>query len=227
MRRHSEPAALFRLRSHPRLDQIVTRRFLGHPSWVILIELFIGLGWLRAAVEKVVSPDWWNGREIEAFADQHVDLTLPWFRPVLDFLLTIDVVVVVAVLAGQLVAGLALVTGIRIRTGLFIGMTMNLVFIMIGAVDPSIFYLILQAVLWLWLFEAHVEHRVGLRSLNILIACGVVLALASAPFVSSLDPGNVVEDPPIILVTYGISIAMSCWVARRRLLDDSIPRSPA
>jgi len=195
---------------------------MGHPSWVILIELFIGLGWLRAATEKIISRDWWNGSEIQEFAVANEDLTMPWFRPVLDGLLAIDVVVVVAVVLGQLIAGLALVTGIRIRTGLFIGMTMNLVFIMIGAIDPSIFYLILQAALWLWLFEQHVEHRVSVKSLNILIASSVVLVIISAPFVRSLDPGSVVEDPPIILVTYGMSIGMSCWVARQRLLNGSI-----
>lgn len=210
--------------SHPRFDALVTDRFLGHPSWVILIELFIGLGWIRAATEKIISPDWWSGDEIREFAATHENLTLPWFRLVLDGLLQITPVVVVVVLLGQLAAGAALVTGIRIRTGLFIGMTMNLSFIMIGAVDPSIFYLILQAVLWLWLFEQHVEFNASFRALNILIGSGIVLAVMSAPFVSSLDPGSVVEDPPIILVTYGASIAVSCWVARRRLLDETLPR---
>jgi len=208
-----------KLASYPRLDALITRRFLGHPSWVILIELFIGLGWLRAATEKIISPDWWNGNEIAEFADANEELTMPWFEPVLDGLLRIDVAVVIAVLLGQLFAGIALVTDFRMRTGLFVGMTMNLIFIMIGAVDPSIFYLILQAVLWLWLFEHHVEYATSVRSLNILMVSAAILVVISAPFVSSLDPGNVVEDPPIILTTYGLSIGVSCWVARRRLDD--------
>jgi uncharacterized membrane protein YphA (DoxX/SURF4 family) len=202
-----------------RLRSLVTRRFLDHPSWVILIEMFIGLGWLRAATEKVISSAWWNGDEIRALAEEHEQLTMPWFRPVLTALLDMTPVVTVVVLVGQLLAGIALVSGIRVRTGLFIGMTMNLVFIMIGAVDPSIFYLMLQAVLWLWLFEHHVPRNTSLYSLNILIGAAAVLALASVPFVSSLDPGNVVEDPAIILVTYGLSVGLSCWVAKRRVIE--------
>jgi len=183
--------------------------------------MFIGLGWLRAAVEKLISRDWWTGDQIREFVEVNSELTLPWFGPVVDALLSIDSIVVVSVFVGQLLAGLALVSGYRQRTGLTIGMTMNLVFVMIGAVDPSIFYLMLQAVLWLWLFEHRVTVATAVRSLTLIGVLAAALAVISAPFISSLDPGKVVEDPATILTTYGISIGIATLVARHRLLNET------
>ena len=31
-------------------------RVAGLPAWVVLIQLFIGLGWLRAVAEKLINP---------------------------------------------------------------------------------------------------------------------------------------------------------------------------
>lgn len=48
------------------------RRFVSRPSWVVLAELFLGVGWLRAATSKAIERDWWAGRTIADFvADYH------------------------------------------------------------------------------------------------------------------------------------------------------------
>lgn len=199
-------------------NEILEERIRKHPSWVVLIELFIGLGWIRAAVEKVISGDWWSGEIIRDFVDDHADLTLPWYRPILDHVIEpmIPVVVVLIVIA-QLVAGTALVTAIRLHQGIFIGMTMNINFIMIGAVDPSIFYLMLQAALALWLFENRQMTDLAHSYLVWIMRLAGLLFVVSAPFVRTLDPGAVVEDPAVILCTYGLSIGTACWIALRRI----------
>lgn len=193
-------------------------RVRGHPAWVILIEAFIGLGWLRAAVEKIISSDWWSGDVIREFVHEHEALTLPWYAGFLDgaVLPSTDVLAVVIVLA-QLLTAASLLSGIALPTGLFVGMTMNINFIMAGAVDPSIFYLILQASIALWLFEARRSTPGRVAYLRWILRLAVLLVLVSAPFVSTIDPSSVVEDPAMVLATYGASIGLASFVALRRI----------
>lgn len=199
-------------------NQMIEDRIRHHPSWVVLIELFIGLGWIRAAVEKVISRDWWSGEIIRTFIDDHADLTLPWYGPILEHIIEpATPAVVVLIVIAQLLAGVSLVTAQRLHQGIFIGMTMNINFVMIGAVDPSIFYLMLQAALALWLFEARKMTDLARSYLVWIMRLAGVLFVVSAPFVRTLDPGAVVEDPAVILCTYGLSIGMASWIALRRI----------
>lgn len=214
------PASYVRSVFEDRLD--------GQPSWIVLVELFVGLGWIRAAIEKVIDVHWWQGIVIDSFVADHSHLTLWWFRPFInDVVLPNSQAFSVMIVAGQLIAGAALISGRFLIVGLYIGMTMNLAFILAGAVDPSIFYLLLQAVLALWLFENSVSRDLGLRSLTFIMASAAVLAVASVPFVMTVQPSRVVEDPAMVLVTYSVSIAVSCFVARTRLSKTAGVHDPA
>ena|GEM_PF-979975 len=204
--------------SPARVRDLIDERFDDRPSWIVLIEMFIGLGWIRAATEKVIAGDWWDQTVIRTFVGQHEGLTIPWFRPVVDNIFLPGAgVLVILIPAGQLVAGLCILTARRLHQGIFIGMTMNLTFILIGAVDPSIFYLMLQAVLALWLFENRPITSLGVSYLKWIVGLAVVLTVASLPFIRTIDPAHVVEDPAMILVTYGLSIASAGLIALRRL----------
>ncbi len=48
------------------------------PAWVVVTQVFIGLGWLRAAAEKLIEPHWWAGGTINDFLADHDDTTLGW-----------------------------------------------------------------------------------------------------------------------------------------------------
>jgi len=184
------------------------------------IEMFIGLGWIRAAVEKIIDRDWWDGGVIEIFVDQHAALTLRWYTPLLEELLLPNATALtIVIVAGQLFAGSALLSGRYLALGLTLGFTMNINFIMIGAVDPSIFYLMLQAVLALWLFEVRVEPDVAIPALGLILLSAGFVGLISVPFVRTIDPAHVVEDPATILTTYSLSIGIASVIARRRLVQ--------
>lgn len=200
------------------LRRLVDARTARQPSWILLVELFIGLGWIRSAVSKAIAPDWWSGAVIREFVTSMTGDGLVWWEPFLDtVVLRVPVGVAVAVFVGQLVAGASLLAGRWLGLGLTVGMTMNLTFVLSGAIEPSVFYLISQAVIALWLYENHRNPEVGRRSLRGFMYAAAVVALASAPFIGTLDPVRVIDDPAAVLTTYAVSIGVTTWVAQLRL----------
>lgn len=204
-----------------RVREQVSWRLDRQPSWVLLVELFIGLGWLRAAVAKLLAPAWWRGDTIQTFVAEQTGRGLPWWDPFLQEVVLEHLEVVAAlVLAGQFVAGSSLLLARYLGIGLTVGMTMNLTFILTGAVDPSVFYLILQAVIALWLYEQHAERSVGIRSMTAFMVAGIVVAAASVPFIESLAPMAVIDDAATVLATYSLTIVAATFAARRRLVAE-------
>lgn len=202
----------------PALHEALRRRLLGQPSWALLVEVFIGLGWLRATVSKLLDPSWWDGSVVLEFVAANRDTAVPWYAPVQEQLVpAVLPVVVVVVVVGELVAAAALLTGRRLATGLTVGMSLNLAFLLGGQVDPSVFYLFLQATLCLWLLEDHLAARTSVRLLTFFMAAGAVVTLASAPFVRNLDPSLVIEDPAAVLTTYSLSITVATAAALHRV----------
>lgn len=198
--------------------ELVDARAARQPSWVLLVELFIGLGWIRAAVSKAISPAWWRGDVVREFVAAMDGAGLPWWEPFLDVVvLEVPAVVAAAVLVGQVVAGLSLLAGRWLGTGLTVGMTMNLAFVLSGAIDPSVFYLISQAVIALWLYENLEDRGVGRRSLRGFAYAAVVVAAISGPFIRTLDPMRVIDDPATVLLTYAATIGVTAWIAQLRL----------
>lgn len=190
------------------------------PSWILLIELFIGFGWLRAAVEKIIDPRWWDGTVLSEFLTNHANLTLPWYRGFLGavvepYLVPISIVVVVA----QLFAGVTLVTGRWVMAGLLVGMFLNLNFVAAGAVDPSIFYLISQAAVMLWIMQTRLHGDTAGSILRWMPTASLVLLVVNLPLVSTLEPSAVINDPAMILVFFGLLLAVSSRVASIRPAD--------
>lgn len=189
-------------------------RRLNVPPWVLLVEVFIGFGWLRAAIEKVMDPAWWNGSALREFIEIQLDSALPWYRVFLETVIEPNVFVVsVIVVFAQFFAGVALISGWKVLAGLATGVFLNMHFIAAGAVNPSIFYLVCQIALLLYLL--HGESRISRRQLRLLATASFVLVLVNLPFISTIDPAEVIEDPAMVLVTLGLLTAVASRVGAR------------
>jgi len=198
------------------------RRTIGVPAWALLAQLFIGIGWMRAAVEKLIDPAWWSTGQISEFISDHSNETLAWYRPFLDDLIepNLPLVSVVVVLA-QLFAAAGLLTGYRQGTALGVGLFLNLNFIAIGAVDPSAFYVVIQLGLVLWMAErnrhrADVRQALGWAQLSAFFVAGI-----SLPSISTLHPAEVITDPALMFITLaGLLAASSLSIVDRTLASE-------
>lgn len=187
---------------------VASRR--GLPAWVLLVSLFIGVGWLRAAVEKLIDPLWWNGTVLGDFVAIHSRSTLPWFGGYLETIVAPNpLVIAIVVVAAQLAAAATLLVGRYMVPGLLVGMFLNLNFVAAGAVNPSIFYLVCQAALLLWMVQYHTTQAVATRTMRWISAASLALCIVSAPFVRSFDPASAVEDPALVLAFFGLVMAAS------------------
>ncbi|MEM1333679.1 MAG: hypothetical protein AAGG08_09495 [Actinomycetota bacterium] len=204
----------------PRLHQLLAGPVadrLRRPAWVVLVELFIGLGWARAVVEKLIDPDWWSGAAIADFVADHEADAVAWYTGIAtEVWVPFADVVGVTVLALQVIAAVTLVTGRRVELGLGAGMFLNLHFVLAGAVDPSIFYLVAQSAVAMHLLERD-RSAAGRRVLDWLNVGAVILVGASAPMIRTLHPAEVVDDPAVVLATFGglMFLATSLVLVRR------------
>ena len=207
----------------------LTQRIKGIPSWVLLTQLFIGLGWLRAAVEKIVDPEWWDGTTIGAFIATNYQQTLGWYRPLIDNVIGPNAeIVAVLVVVAQLVIAASLLSARRIGFGLGLGIFLNLNFLVIGAVNPSVFYLLAQGSLALWLAESVfpggttfandvngvLAKRVS-RSLSAAAFGAYALAAMSIPYIRKVEPSEIMRDPAIMLGFLAVLTVFGCDQAYR------------
>ena len=82
---------------------------LGAVVVLLPLRLFLAAGWLRAATEKVIDPEWWNGHKLQKFVTSQHNEALPFFRPVMDHLIApgAQFVAIVVVLT-QFACGIAI-----------------------------------------------------------------------------------------------------------------------
>ena len=168
------------------------RRTLG---LLLPLRWFLAAGWLRAAVEKIISVDWWTGAELDAFlAGQRLHM-VDFFPSVVDAVIApFSLPIAWIVVEMQLAIGLCLLLGRQVRLALWGGVLLNTVFVLAGAVNPSAFYLVMQLVLLLSLARA-VPWRTSLGR-----AAGWLMgALAMLPFVRTVEPALVIDDPAAML----------------------------
>ena len=195
----------------------VSARLRDLPAWVVVTQVFIGLGWLRAAAEKLIDLHWWAGDGISEFLSAHDEMTVGWYVPIAEVVDSQAVIVAVVVLAAQLVAGLALVAGRFVGVGLAVGIFLNLNFVAAGAVNPSAFYLLSQGALVLWSAERRGGDH-GDRSRLVAAAVGgATVAVVSVPFIHTLHPAAVVDDPAVMLVLVGSLTFLACDMVHRRV----------
>lgn len=189
------------------------RRFGDQPAWAIVTEVFIGLGWLRAATTKIIDPTWWSGDYLGGFVAEHAGTTLDWYAPFLEAFVSPNLVAVsAAVLVLQLLVAASLLSGRARGFGLGFGMAMNLHFVAAGAVNPSAFYLLAQGALLLWMLERwRASERRAL--LPAVAAGGLAVAGFNLPFIGTIHPAEVIDDPAIMFMTLGSLTALAAVVA--------------
>ncbi len=191
---------------------LLSQRVAGLPAWVLLTQLFIGFGWLRAVTEKLIDPQWWTGDTIRAFAVTHGQSVLAWYEPFLTYVVVPAAPLIgLIVLIAQLVAGLSLITGKRLGLGLGVGIFLNLNFVASGAVTPSVFYLLAQGALVLWLAERAPTTR-SAHQLNAAALAALFLAGLNLLFIETLHPAEVIEDPAMMFVFGGLLTTVACWL---------------
>ena len=202
----------------PRPLSILADRLDPFPPWVLLIQAFLGLGWLRAGVEKAIDGDWWRGEFLADVIDTQQGVALFWYQPFLNALVIPGVVFVsFLVLAAEFFVSAALLSGRRQGVALGIAMFLNLNFIALGVIVPSIFYLLGQGAIVLWLAEQ--SRRDDLTKFYAMAAFyGAALAGISIPFISTLEPAEVINDPAIVMATAGFLAAAMALELRRRHL---------
>lgn len=182
-----------------------------------MTQLFIGLGWLRAASEKIIEPLWWNGEVIVGFLADHDTRSLGWYEPFISHIVAPNVVLIAGVVVvAQLFASASLISGRFQTPGLAVGIFLNLNFLAAGAVNPSVFYLLSQGALALWLAERGCARSLA-RILKGVAIGAAVLTFISVPYVTTLEPARVIDDPAVMMATGGILTIIACDLAHRNL----------
>lgn len=189
-------------------------RYGALPTWVMLVQIFLAAGWLRAASAHGMSIGWWTGEEITDFRLEHREVAVEWYRAIMldgpvDWL---PMVIGGIVLVGQLAVAVLLGLNHRPLVGLALGAFLNINFVLAGAVDPSAFYLVLGAAVALWHIEAGMTTT---RCWWLTLASTVVgftLIGSLLPQITTMDPATVIEDPAMVLTFIALLWVAMLWV---------------
>ena len=118
-------------------------------AFLLPLRLFMGLGWLRAGVEKLIDPAWTSGAKLPIFFQTQTAADAVYF-PFYETLVTQlfephAFMLSWIVLIGELLAGAAILTGTLTNLALLGGLFMSLNFVLAGVVNPSAFYIVIQS----------------------------------------------------------------------------------
>ncbi len=224
-----------------------------HPAALLLpLRLFIGTGWIRAGLEKVMDPFWLDGTALVVFLQSHLEqgaVAFPFYQSLIsEVFIPHALLLTYVIIIGQLLAGASILAGIGVELALLGGMFMNVNFLLAGAVNPSVFYIVIQLVLLLYgvgrvfsiqaLLSGQIrptftgEHVVRRRiSSRFCYGCAVLalgllsgLALYAFPFIEDFGPTRSVEDPAMITVV--LSVMGMVWVVIATLRRASLNAAP-
>ncbi len=122
-------------------------------SYLVPMRMFMGIAWITVGVEKVVSDDWFSGEAIAQFLTSSVAsgaVKVPAYEYLIEniFLPHAHWLLWVVVI-GQFLVGLGILLGTFTNAALLGGLLMNLNFILCGRINPSVFYMLIETVLFL------------------------------------------------------------------------------
>lgn len=202
----------------------VRDRLDAFPAWVLLIQVFIGLGWLRAGVEKLIDPSWWTGEYLTEFIADSEGVALAWYEPFLNIIVEPNAIAtsLVVMLTQFAIAG-ALLAGKRVGPALAAGIFLNIQFIAAGAVTPSAFYVLAQAAVVLWLAENSIRRELT-KWYDMALIAGATLTGLSVPLIETVDPAEVIHDPAVMMATVGTFTAGMAAELRRRHVNFKVAR---
>jgi thiosulfate dehydrogenase [quinone] large subunit len=203
---------------------------------VVPLRLFIGVGWIRASAEKLVDGDWWTGAKLSSFLAVHVDqgrIVFPAYQSMVrEVFIPYAMVLAAVIVIGELLAGLAILTGTFTNAALLGGLFMNLNFLLVGEPDPGTFYIVIQIVLLVtgagavfgfdrrlsrsWTRSLVVAQPVAAAPASCHVyVIGLILAatagIYSSMHVTDTSPAGSVRDPAMILVV--LSSLAVIWLA--------------
>ncbi len=197
--------------SHPMIGRVSSLVML------LPVRLFLAAGWLRAGAEKLIDDRWWSGANLRTFLSQQHDQAIPFFRPVMDQAIAPAApLVAFVVMITQLMCGLAIGTGRGMRLALRWAFLLNVVFILAGRVNPSAFYLVMEAVLLFAIADGAIGHRHSTPSQRTFVAAGAscLFALVFVPYIRTIQPAGVIDDPAMMLTFLGAVVAATLVVRR-------------
>lgn len=120
-------------------------------AYLLPLRLFIGLGWLRAGVEKLIDPAWIAGDKVSLFFQQQLEANavyFPFYETLIIQLFDPNRLMLSWIIVlGELLAGLAILTGTLTNIALLGALFMNVNFVLAGVVNPSAFYIVIQCTL--------------------------------------------------------------------------------
>jgi thiosulfate dehydrogenase [quinone] large subunit len=120
-------------------------------AYMLPLRLFIGLGWTRAGLEKLIDAEWHSGVSLIAFFTGQIDDRMIYFpfyeRLVNNLFMPHAQLLSWIIIVGELLAGLAIGLGLLTKPALLGGLFMNVNFLLVGRVNPSAFYIVIQVAL--------------------------------------------------------------------------------
>jgi thiosulfate dehydrogenase (quinone) large subunit len=210
-------------------------------AYLVPLRIFIGLGWLRAFAEKAIDPDWRNGTYLSTYLNDRLregSIALPPYESLVTGLFLPNASALGWIVTiGQVLAGLAILTGCLTRAALIGGLFMNLNFLLAGEPDPNAFYVVIQTALLLANAGAILgldEHlpelvrpcrRYTARRL-VCLGTGALLSLLIAGYAlvcaNDWSPAGSVHDPAMILAI--LALMTASWSAITLLRIDHTRR---
>ena len=225
-----------------RVVQAVRQETLQEGVYLVPVRAFIGIGWLRAFAEKAIDPGWRDGTRLMAFLEHQLDagriVVPPYQALVTDVFLSHALTLAWIVTLGQLLAGIAIASGTLTTAALLGGIFMNLNFLLAGAPDPSAFYIVIQAALWLsgagtilgvdaWIAARQLGHRpspaFATPVATVLASLSIGIVVYAVAHIRDWTPAGSVHDPAAVLAV--LAAMAATWFTVLALRGDCL--SPA
>ncbi len=224
-------------------------------AYLLPLRLFIGIGWLRAGLEKLFEPGWLDGTALASFLGDQLNagqVFFPFYRGWIEnsFIPGANGLSWI-IIAGQLLVGMAILSGTLTNFALLWGLFMNINFILAGQVSPSAFYVVIQTILFLgdaglvFGLDHFLRHKIPLRLLVaraessvswkwierpvylILSLLSLGAGMLAIPFIQDFSPHSV-DDPAMIVLVLGVFAGLSSMISFLRLSDsDQVQASGA
>lgn len=119
--------------------------------FLLPLRIFMGLAWMRVGMEKLFDPQWHSGEEIRLFFSEQLqngDVVFPFYQSLIHSMFEPAAGLLAGIiLFAELYVGFAILFGCFTNFALIGGIFMNLNFMLVGSANPSIFYILIQAVL--------------------------------------------------------------------------------
>ena len=114
---------------------LIEAQFHKSAALLLPLRIFIGLGWLRAGVEKLTNPDWLSGVELTTFLHAQIEANMvyfPFYEWMIHQVFEPNVVgLSLLILVAQLLAGAGILTGTLTNAALLGALFMNLNFVLL------------------------------------------------------------------------------------------------